>query len=180
MILDYLKKYEKESIITSLILVIVSIFLILKPEIALSTAVAVFGVIFLLDGIVNIISYIFATPEVRAFSTELIIGILLAIIGTIILCNNSLFVSIIPIMIGIWLIIRSIVKFQLSINLKSALYENWGWLLISSLIMLMFGIIIIAHPFGAIFTMTRFLGIILAISQICDIIESIYILSKVK
>ena len=56
MIIDYLKKYEKESILASVVLIVIAIFLIAKPGIALTTAVTIFGVIFLIEGIISIIS----------------------------------------------------------------------------------------------------------------------------
>ena len=84
MILEFLKKYEKESIIISMLLIIVSIFLIVKPGIALSTAVTLFAIVFIFDGIINIVSYMMKNTEIRAFSNELIMGILLLILGLII------------------------------------------------------------------------------------------------
>lgn len=180
MIIDYLKKYEKEAIITSIALIIVAIFLIAMPQIVLSTVVTIFGVIFIVEGVANIISYILEDSKIRAFSNELIMGILLAILGVIILFNKAVFISIIPIMTGIWIIIKSIMKFQLAINLQSALAEKWGWILASSIIMFILGVIIVANPFTAVFTMTRFIGIMLLITEIWDLIESIYVLVKVK
>ena len=180
MIVDYLKKYEKQSILISILLIIVSIFLIAKPETVLSTVVTIFGVIFIVEGIISIISYITEEAEVRAFSSELILGILLVIGGIIILCNKSLFILMIPIMTGIWIIIRSIMKLQLAINLKPVLADKWGWILVSAIIMFIFGVVVVANPFTAIFTMTRFIGIMLLITEVCDLIESIYILAKVK
>lgn len=180
MILDYLKKYEKQSILISVLLIIVSIFLIAKPETVLSTVVTIFGVIFIVEGIINIISYIAEDSEIRAFSNELILGILLSISGVIILCNKGIFISMIPIMAGIWIIMKGIMKFQLAINLKSALSDKWGWILVSAIIMFLFGVIIVANPFTAVFTMTRFIGIMLLITEILDLIESIGIIAKIK
>ena len=112
MILEFLKKYEKESILISILLIIVAIFLIAKPGIALSTVVTLFAIVFLVDGIISIIAYMMEDTEIRAFSNELIMGILLVILGLIILLNQPLFISILPIMIGIWIFIRRIIKFQ--------------------------------------------------------------------
>ena len=39
MLIDYLKKYEKKSIVVSIVLIVVAIFLIAKPGMALTTAV---------------------------------------------------------------------------------------------------------------------------------------------
>ena len=180
MIIDYLKKYEKESIVGSLILIAVAIFLIAKPGIALTTAVTIFGIIFLVEGIIGIISYMREEPEVRAFSSELMMGILLAMLGLIILFNRTLFISMIPIITGIWIIIRSIMKFQFAINLKSVVAEKWGWMLVSSIVMCILGILIIVNPFEAIVTLTRFIGIMIVIAEVIDIFESIYFLAKAK
>ena len=180
MIIDYLKKYEKESIVVSLALLIIAIFLIAKPGIALTTAVTIFGVIFLIEGIISIISYMMEETEIRAFSSELMMGILLTMLGLIILFNKTLFISMIPIITGIWIIIRSIMKFQLAINLKSSVDEKWGWMLASSILMCVLGILIIVNPFEAIVTLTRFVGIMIVIAEVIDIFESIYFLAKVK
>ena len=180
MILDYLKKYEKESIVVSLVLLVIAIFLIAKPGIALTTAVTIFGFVFLVEGIISIISYTMEEPEVRAFSSELMMGILLTMLGLIILFNKSLFISMIPIITGIWIMIRSIMKFQFAINLKSMATEKWGWMLATSILMCILGILIIVNPFTAIFTLTRFVGIMILIAEVIDIFESIYFLVKVK
>lgn len=180
MILDFLKKYERESILISALLIIVAIFLIAKPGIALSTVVTLFAIVFLVDGIINIIAYMMEDAEIRAFSNELMMGILLVILGFIILLNQPLFISILPIMIGIWIFIKSIMKFQLAINLKSAVAERWGLLLVSSILMAILGVLIIANPFEAIFTLTRFIGIMMLVAEVINICESVYFLQQTK
>ena len=180
MILEFLKKYEKESILISILLIIVAIFLIAKPGIALSTVVTLFAIVFLVDGIINIIAYMMEDAEIRAFSNEFMMGILLVILGFIILLNQPLFISILPIMIGIWIFIKSIMKFQLAINLKSAVAERWGLLLVSSILMAILGVLIIANPFEAIFTLTRFIGIMMLVAEVINICESVYFLQQTK
>ena len=118
--------------------------------------------------------------EIRAFSNELMMGILLVILGLIILLNQPLFISILPIMIGIWIFIKSIMKFQLAINLKSALAERWGLLLVSSILMAILGVLIIVNPFEAIFTLTRFVGIMMIVVEVINICESVYFLQQTK
>ena len=180
MILEFLKKYEKESILISTLLIIGAIFLIAKPGIAISTVVTIFAIVFLVDGIINIIAYMMEDAEIRAFSNELMMGILLVILGFIILLNQPLFISILPIMIGIWIFIKSIMKFQLAINLKSALAEIWGLLLVSSILMAILGVLIIVNPFEAIFTLTRFVGIMMIVVEVINICESVYFLQQTK
>ena len=86
----------------------------------------------------------------------------------------------IPIITGIWIIIRSIMKFQFAINLKAVETEKWGWMLASSILMCILGIFIITNPFETILTLTRFVGIMILIAEVIDIFESVYFLSRVK
>ena len=180
MILEFLKKYERESILISVLLIIVSLFLIAKPGIAVSTVVTLFAIVFLVDGIINIIAYMMEDVEIKAYSNELIMGILLVILGLIILLNQPLFISILPIMIGLWIFIKSIMKLQLAINLKSAVAERWGLLLVSSILMAILGVLIIVNPFEAIFTLTRFIGIMMIVVEVINICESVYFLQQTK
>ena len=58
MISEYIKRFEKRTIISSIIMILVSILLIAKPETMLNTVVTVFGIGMLLDGIFSIVLYI--------------------------------------------------------------------------------------------------------------------------
>lgn len=116
----------------------------------------------------------------RSNNNELVLGIILLAFGLIILLNQVAFISILPIIIGMWLIIKSVMKIQLAINLKSMMAEKWGWVLASAILMFIFGVLIVLKPFATVITLTRFVGIMLLIAEICDLIESIYILAKVK
>ena len=71
-------------------------------------------------------------------------------------------------------------KFQLAINLKSALAERWGLLLVSSILMAILGVLIIVNPFEAIFTLTRFIGIMMIVVEVINICESVYFLQQTK
>ena len=54
---------------------------------------------------------LFESREIKAFSNELVMGLLLTILGVIILLNKPVFLSILPIITGMWVIIRSIMKY---------------------------------------------------------------------
>lgn len=177
---DFLKKYEKSSMVNSILLILISIFLIIKPEIALNTIAIIFGVIFIIESIINIFSYFRYEKEMRIYSNQIINGIFCGIAGILILFNKEMFISIIPIVIGTWIIIKSIVKFQIALNINATMDKNWILILISSIITLVLGITIVINPFEAIFVITMSIGIIILVTEIIDLIESTYILFKIK
>ena len=179
MIKEYIKKYEKSSIISSILMIVMAILLMLKPTAILNTIVTIFGLIILAQGIISLILYFISGKEERAFSNALVEGILFTIVSLLILKNKSFMISAMPIMVGVWIIIRSIVKVQLSFNMKAADEKSWVLLLISSLITLIIGIIAVVNPFEIMVTVTILTGGML-LGTIIDLVESICIIRKLK
>ncbi len=180
MIKEYIKKYEKSSIISSILMIVMAILLMLKPTAILNTIVTIFGLIILAQGIISLILYFISGKEERAFSNALVEGILFTIVSLLILKNKSFMISAMPIMVGVWIIIRSIVKVQLSFNMKAADEKSWVLLLISSLITLIIGIIAVVNPFEIMVTVTILTGGMLLGTGIIDLVESICIIRKLK
>ena len=180
MIKEYIKKYEKSSIASSILMIVMAILLMLKPTAILNTIVTIFGLIILAQGIISLILYFISGKEERAFSNALVEGILFTIVSLLILKNKSFMISAMPIMVGVWIIIRSIVKVQLSFNMKAADEKSWVLLLISSLITLIIGIIAVVNPFEIMVTVTILTGGMLLGTGIIDLVESICIIRKLK
>lgn len=179
MLLEYVKRYEKSSIITSILMLIVSILLILMPETILNSIVVLLGIAALLDGILHSISYIITDKEMKAFSNELFFGILEIMTGGLLFLFKANIINIFPVIIGIWIIIAGVTKFQLTFNLRG-IESKWIVVLLSSIISIILGVLIILNPFSTVMTITVISGIILLITEICNLIESAYLLIKLK
>jgi len=179
MLLEYVKRYEKSSIITSILMLIVSILLILMPETILNSIVVLLGIAALLDGILHSISYIITDKEMKAFSNELFFGILEIMTGGLLFLFKANIINIFPVIIGIWIIIAGVTKFQLAFNLRG-IESKWIVVLLSSIISIILGVLIILNPFSTVMTITVISGIILLITEICNLIESAYLLIKLK
>lgn len=178
--IKYIKEYEKRSIISSGIMIFIASLLIVEPATMLNTIVTIFGFGILIDGILSAILYIFIDKEHKMYSSALGEGILEIIAAVLVLINKTFMISFIPVVIGIWVIVKSIIKLQLSLNIKGKIETSWIFLLISSIITLAIGIIIVEHPFDTMLTITVLSGILLLVSGVISIIESIYILINLK
>lgn len=176
--LDNIKKYEKTSIATSILLIIFAMFLIFKPEASLNFIVIVIGAFMALVGIIHMVSYFTSNKEFRSMSTELIEGTLYAVIGIFLIFKPNILNEFLGVIVGTWQIIQFIIKFQFAFNLKSVSSSSWSLMLISSILHLVFGLVIILNPFSSIVAITTVAGIILLITEICNVIESIYLLMK--
>lgn len=178
--LEYIKRYEKRSIATSIIMILIAILLIIKPATILNTIITIFGIGMLLDGIFGVILYIITDKEQKIFSNALVEGIFAIIVAVLVLMNKNLVISMLPIVAGIWIIVKSITKIQLSFNVRSVNEKSWGLILVSALITLVIGIMVLVEPFATMVSVTVLAGIFLLTTGIVDVIESICMLVKLK
>jgi uncharacterized membrane protein HdeD (DUF308 family) len=177
---SFIRRYSANTLIVSILLLILSLFLIINPEALLNFLVILFGCITVLDGIIHIISYFSTSIEFRSFSFELIQGILGTILGFVFIFNPQIIISFLPFVIGAWIIVEGIIKFQFAFNVKGNETNNWVILLLLSILTIVLGFIIIFNPFGTAIAITTLAGVFLLISEVLNIIESIYIIFKYK
>lgn len=178
---NIVKKYEKNSIIISILMLILSLFLIFKPFSSAVTVVWMFGIFTIVDGIIHMVSYFKTEVENRLANFEFAEGIIEIISGILIFISARYLVLFMPILIGVWIIVKSIVKMQIALNMRNSAESNWVLVLVLSIITLLIGIFIVLNPLREFFTITiTMLGIFLAIYEILNLVEAIYILCKLK
>lgn len=172
----YIKKYNRYNILISLALIILSIFLIKNPTVSLNTITIIIGVIVEITGLVELITYFTSPQEIKAFSLKLIIGVITTILGVVIIINAQTINTILTWVIGAWIIIESIIKLQIAFNLKGLSNANWKFVVTFSIITFLIGLVIILNPFATLITVGKICGIMLLISEILNIFESMFIL----
>lgn len=180
MFIDLAKKYEKNSILIAVIMIALALFLIIKPLASILFIINIFSIIMIFEGILHIVSYYKTEKELRLMSFELVEGIVETIIGILIICSGKYLTAYFSAMIGIWMIIKSILKFQIGMNLKMIPDSSSTWTIISSILTFILGFVVILNPFSSITVVTRILGIFIVIYEIMNIIESIHMIKILK
>lgn len=84
---EYIKRYGRNSLIISILLLIFSVLLIFKPIQSINALVVAFGVIVVLTGVIHVISYFKEPKELQMFNFELLEGIAGILIGLVIIGN---------------------------------------------------------------------------------------------
>ncbi len=180
MFIEILKKYEKKSIFIYILMILLSILLMFQPLKLIKLIIYLFGGITIIDGILHIVSYFQTKDELRLMNFELVEGLLEIISGTVTIMASEYLIAIFPIIIGIWMIIKSIIKFQLGFNFKTVENSKWLNVVIMSILTFILGLIVLFNPFASAIVATATLGIILLIYSILNLCEAIYINLKFK
>ncbi len=175
---DMLKKVFTLSIFSSILFIVIGLLLLFKPGDTLKTISYIIGGLILIFGVFGIAR--FTKSEKKGLNFDLIYGILSLVAGLIIICNPKALISIIPIILGIWIVINSAIKVQYSFYMKMDGNNRWKVTLTMSLITLICGITLLFNPFKTAEIVSQVIGLFIIIYAIIDLIESFMMKDKIK
>ena len=175
-----LKKVFNISMISSVLLFLFGLILAVNAEGFIKSITVAIGVILLLIGVFPVIDYFRYRKDGLGASIGLISGIFSIVCGLMLLINEDLLMILIPVFSGVWMIINGINKIQVSFEIKDLGEKSWVITFIYSILIMVLGGYFIVNPISGATTVTSFIGIILCIYAVLDIIDCIIIKVKVK
>lgn len=159
---------KKNDIITSIILLILGIILLFVPGKILTTVIIIIGALIIASGVLSIFNAI----KNGKTSFEVVYGILIGILGIVFITNPQVIGGIIPLILGIWFIIKSAFKLQYVFLLKKDNTTYWIKPLIVNLLTLILGVVLVFNPFKGAETLIRIIAVFILAYAILDIIET--------
>ena len=176
--MDYFKNSLRKtgftSLFTSIAFAIIGLLLIMKPDESIRFVSGIVGGIFIAIGVYKIAQFVMDRTKMEMFNFyyDLAIGIISIIFGIIIIAYSAEIIAIFKIIIGLWIVYSSIVRFSMAIQLKQMLSKSWSPVMVLAIIMFLIGLFMIFASGSIVIT----LGIIILAYSIIDIIESIFFL----
>ena len=176
-----IRKMNITSIIFSIIFILIGTFLLTRPEDAIHLVSYALGIILIVWGVISVITFFTDKESQNYLDFGFIVGVFVLIFGIIILVKPDTIASIIPLLLGIWMLINGVTKLSYSLTLnnnKSALSS-----IIISLIIVLLGILLIINPFQGAKKLVQILGISILVYSVLDLIECFSIkrvMKKVK
>lgn len=178
--MKYLKKILKKtgwiSILESLIFIILGIILVSNPEGTITVISRILGTVFIVIGILKIISYFMTREKDDFYNYDLIYGIIAIIIGIVVIAYMNIIGSLFRIIIGIWIIYTALIRINLAIKIKKINSTIWIYSLMLAILMIICGVYTIVNSSVIVVT----IGTIMIIYALADIIENIIFMKNIK
>ena len=152
---------------SALVCVILGIVFMIWPGQVTTIAAYFVGAMLVLIGAIEIVSKI-VNDENR--SSGLLVGLLVLVIGIWIILHPEVAISLIPIVIGVVLVVNGIQNLSLALSGKRADADRWGWMIVTALITLIFGILCIVCAFGVIKLVMRLVGLALIFDGVSSMV----------
>lgn len=177
---DIIKKKEIKGILGSLLLIVLSVFLMLKPIEIIGTLIKVIGMILLICGVFDFANYFVNKKEESLFDYGLVKGIIEITIGVLFIFKYDLLINLFPCILGLIIVFINIFKLQTAISLKEFESNYMTGVIISSLSIIL-GLVIVINPFETLEVVIIVSGAVLLISELSNMLSNIiYSISVLK
>lgn len=174
--MDLIKQSQSSLISVGIIYLALGIIMVITPVLVSSFICYIIGALLIIVGGSGIFTYIKAGESGSFAKMTLLVSVLFTALGIYILISPDGFVSIIPLVVGVMLIIESFDKISNSLNAKKVGYEGWYKMLIAAVIVFLLGLVLVFNPFETVTMFIRVIGIFLII----DAISNIYLASQLS
>lgn len=158
------KPFQKAMLITSIVYLVVGLVLIIWPDAARQIVIYAIGAAALAYGGYRIVDF-FVRKEHLSGTVQLgvALGIGCLLVGLFLIFKVDLILTLLAAVIGVAVIIDSVLRLQIALNLRHAGGRYWLVLLITALVTLGFGILLLFNPFTAVKVATIVAGVLLLI-----------------
>ena len=173
-----IKKMNMTSIIFSILFILIGAFLLARPEDAIHLVSYALGIILALWGIISIVQFFTDRESQNYLEFSFILGVFMFIFGIIIIVKPNTVASIIPLLLGIWMLINGVTKLSYALTLNKN--KNAASSIIISILIIVLGILLVFNPFAGAKTLVQILGVTIIVYSVLDLAECFAIRKIVK
>ena len=173
------KKMCSNFLVSSICYIALGIALMMWPEKSLDLFCYLVGGVTVAYGLYRIYRFI-SHREERFVTVGLFIGIIALALGICLFIKPDVFSSILPFILGLYLVFDGVVKLQAAFEIKKDGYPKWGILLMLATLMVVLGVIIIFNPFTTATTLVAFVGACMLVDGIINIWNAIVVRQQIR
>ncbi len=170
---------KKSLLMAACVYVLLGTVLIFFPHLTAGLFCTVAGLLLLAYGAITVISFFVhrGSGDSFSFQAELILGVISIVVGIFFLTHFDFIISIIPAILGFYILIDALVNLKRGLDLKALGYAGWRAALVMSAVSLVLGAVVLWNPFSAGLMLWRVIGGAFLYQGLSDL-WSLYALNK--
>lgn len=166
---DFFRQMRLSFLVASILYVILGLVLLIWPGVSATVFCWAFGSLLLAYGAVTILTFFFRDSRAGSFVFELLLGIVAAALGLLVLLRPVVVASVLPVIVGLFILVDGLVNLKRALELRSMMYERWIVPLILSLISVGLGLLVLFHPFLAAEALVMVIGAVFLYTGVSDL-----------
>ncbi|MDD6202126.1 MAG: DUF308 domain-containing protein [Lachnospiraceae bacterium] len=173
--LRFFRELKASFLVSSCFSLALGIALLIWPGISAKVLCITLGTMLAIAGIVSVIVFLVTHDGTIYSRMNLTGGIVFLVIGMFIILQPEIVMTIIPIIIGIFIMVHGLYNFKQTVDLGKYRYDKWYFALILSILTIGLGIVVIINPFETAEALMMMAGAALVFDGVSDI----WILSRI-
>ncbi|MCD7715726.1 MAG: DUF308 domain-containing protein [Lachnospiraceae bacterium] len=169
-----LKVARNGYIIIALIVCVLGVCLIIKPDWPVDTLIRVLGIVFIVDGIIKMIGYFSKDFYCLAFQYDFAFGILMAALGILILIRGESYSRLLGAVLGLVILMDALLRIQMSLDAKKFGLDLWWRILLVAILTGIFGMILVIDPYNGTGAAMRLAGTAVLLEGILNLCVAVY------
>lgn len=161
------------EIITCAAFIVLGLVLLVMPGLATSVVFNVVGIGCILIGLVYVVRYCRLEAQLALLSNDMALGLGWIIGGLICIIFKNLFVSLLPILFGLVMLVGGVIKIQSTLGFRRMNAGRWYLELISAAVSVVLGLLILMNPFSTALLLMRVIGVSLIVEGVMDLVSRI-------
>lgn len=133
-------------LLTGIVLISVGLWIFASPAKAYKTLTILFAVSILVTGVLETIFAVTARKWIDGWGWTLLSGIFELAIGTFLVAYPAFTITILPFILGFWLLSRGVLVIGFALYMKSYHAGTWGVLLVVGILTIYMGFMVLAMP----------------------------------
>ena len=177
-----MKNKNISKFVSSLIYILMGLALIMKPGLVEDAFCYILAAAAILIGTVKLIAYMATKVETRIAedTNGFAVGISLILLGLFVLMKSTMFVLLVPFVLGFMITFKGIEGIQNVLNLKKFGFGYRKGVMAVSVIIVIFGIVVMVNPFSTLKVLLVMLGIGLLASGVFDLLADMVFTRTLK
>lgn len=171
------RRFRMGAIAVSGCMLALGILMIFWPGISVLTVCMIMGIFCIVSGIYGMVRYFKLGLAGIFFRSDLLFGICSILLGMLLLLHPYGAMMLLPMAIGFFMIIESVVDIQASVEMRRLHLGNWVIVLAFGIISTVFAFLLLLNPFQGAVMLMVFIGVSLVIDSIQNF-YFIYCVSK--
>lgn len=171
-VVSLFKSIRRQTVLTAICYIILGVFFLIRPDIAVTTLLQVAAVILFVVGVVRVIAY-FAGGKDTVFSGGFTSGTILAAIAAIVFFKTSVFEALLVILLAAAVLLDGITKLQSAIDLARSGFKSWWIVLLLAVVNVALGVVLVINPFATTRLFIRIVGAFMIAGSIGDLVSCV-------
>ena len=164
----------------SIAYVVMGLILLFWPATSMLVICRAFGTVLMVYGVARLAMNVLARKGGMLPYADVSSGVVSAVLGLLLLVRPQMFISVLPMLLGILIVVDGAMRLQSVLALRQAGYGRWWIELIFAAVTLILGVLLVINPFDGMAVAVSIMGAFLLADGAANLFDIFYMSRKMK